>query len=50
VFAVPFTTNAASCRALEKAGYEREGTMRRSAIKDGRVMDQYLYAKVRSGR
>ena len=50
VFAVPFTTNLASCRALEKAGYEREGTMRRSAIKDGRIMDQYLYARIRAGR
>lgn len=50
VFAVPFTTNVASCRALEKAGYEREGTMRRSAIKDGRIVDQYLYARVRTGR
>lgn len=47
VFAVPFTTNTASCRALEKAGYEREGLMRKSAIKDGRIRDQYLYAKVR---
>lgn len=50
VFAVPFATNVASCRALEKAGYEREGTMRRSAIKDGRVLDQLLYARVRTGR
>lgn len=50
VFAVPFTTNVASCRVLEKAGYEREGIMRRSAIKDGRIMDQYLYARVRTGR
>ena len=50
VFAVPFTTNVASCRALEKAGYEREGTMRRSAIKDGRILDQHLYARVRTGR
>jgi len=50
VFAVPFTTNVASCRALEKAGYDREGVMRRSAIKDGRIMDQYLYARVRTGR
>jgi [ribosomal protein S5]-alanine N-acetyltransferase len=50
VFAIPFTTNVASCRALEKAGYDREGTMRRSAIKDGRIMDQYLYARVRTGR
>jgi RimJ/RimL family protein N-acetyltransferase len=47
VFAVPFTTNVASCRVLEKAGYVREGTLRRSAIKDGRILDQFIYAKVR---
>ena len=44
VFAVPFAYNAASCRVLEKAGYVLEGRMRRSAIKDGVVMDQWLYA------
>jgi ribosomal-protein-alanine N-acetyltransferase len=47
VFAIPFTANAASCRALEKAGYQREGIMRKSAIKDGQVLDQFLYAAVR---
>jgi RimJ/RimL family protein N-acetyltransferase len=47
VFAVPFVGNAGSCRALEKAGYVREGIMLRSAIKDGRILDQYLYAAVR---
>jgi [ribosomal protein S5]-alanine N-acetyltransferase len=47
VFAVPFSENVASCRALEKAGYVREGLLRRSAIKDGRILDQYLYASVR---
>ena len=46
VFAVPFTTNAASCRVLEKAGFELEGTMRRSALKDGVLEDQFLYAFV----
>lgn len=46
VFAIPFTTNVASCRALEKVGYQREGMMRRSALKDGKVRDQYLYAIV----
>jgi RimJ/RimL family protein N-acetyltransferase len=45
VFAIPFVHNAGSCRALEKAGYEREGLMRRSAIKDGQILDQYLYAR-----
>ena len=47
IFAVPFVHNVASCRALEKVGYEREGLMRKSAIKDGVVHDQYLYARVR---
>ena len=46
VFAVPYEWNAASLRVLEKAGYVCEGRMRRSAIKDGRVVDQYLYAHV----
>lgn len=47
VFAVPFTTNIGSIRALEKAGFQREAIMRRSAIKDGTVRDQFLYAIVR---
>ena len=45
VFAVPFAHNTASARVLEKAGYRREARMRRSAIKDGVVLDQFLYAK-----
>lgn len=44
VFAVPFATNAASCRVLEKAGFVVEGRLRRSAVKDGVVVDQWLYA------
>ena len=44
VFAVPFATNAASHRVLEKAGYVREGTLRRSAVKDGVLLDQLLWA------
>lgn len=47
VFAVPFVCNPASARVLERAGYEREGTLRRSAVKDGVVLDQHLYAAVR---
>lgn len=43
VFAVPFARNPASCRVLEKAGYVREGVMRHSALKDGRLLDQQLY-------
>ena len=44
VFAVPFAWNAASCRVLEKAGYVLEARLRKSAIKDGRLIDQFQYA------
>ncbi|RJS22645.1 GNAT family N-acetyltransferase [Corallococcus sp. H22C18031201] len=47
LFALPFADNTASCRVLEKAGFQREGLLRRSAVKDGRVRDQYLYARLR---
>ena len=42
-----FSHNVASMRVLEKTGFEREGLLRRSAIKNGVVLDQVLYAKVR---
>src|SRR6266446_2675629 len=38
LFAVPFAYNTASCRVLEKAGYVLEAQLRRSAIKDGRIV------------
>jgi RimJ/RimL family protein N-acetyltransferase len=47
VFAVVFERNAASRRVLEKAGFALEGRLRRSAIKDGRVLDEVVYARVR---
>lgn len=44
IFALPFAWNEASCRVLEKAGYVLEARLRRSAIKDGRIVDQMQYA------
>jgi RimJ/RimL family protein N-acetyltransferase len=44
LFALPFAHNAASCRVLEKAGYVLEARLRKSAIKEGRVVDQLQYA------
>ena len=44
IYAVPFADHPASIRVLEKSGYVKEGVMRRSAIKDGKVRDQALYA------
>ena len=42
-----FAWNPASMRVLEKAGYEREGVLRHSAVKDGRVTDQVIYSSIR---
>lgn len=50
VFAVPFAHNAASRRVLEKVGYALEGVMKQSAIKDGVILDQYLYAAYADSR
>ena len=44
LYAVPFADHAASVRVLEKAGYVREGHLRQSAIKDGKIRDQLLFA------
>jgi len=44
VYALPFADNRASVRVLEKAGYTLEGHLRQSAIKDGTIRDQLLYA------
>jgi ribosomal-protein-alanine N-acetyltransferase len=43
VFALVFADNTPSIRLLEKCGYVREGFLKKSAIKDGVVLDQYLY-------
>lgn len=44
VFALPFATTTRSVRVLEKAGYVLESVMRHSAVKEGVVLDQFLYA------
>jgi RimJ/RimL family protein N-acetyltransferase len=41
-----FAWNPASMRVLEKCGYQREGILRKSAFKDGEVIDTMLYARV----
>ena len=46
IYALPFSANTASHRVLEKAGYVREGLLRRSAIKNGVVQDQVLFAAI----
>jgi RimJ/RimL family protein N-acetyltransferase len=42
-----FAWNPVSMRVLEKAGFVREGVLRRSAFKDGEFVDTVMYARVR---
>ena len=46
VFAEPYITNPASARVLEKAGFIREGILRSNVLKDGKILDQFLYSFV----
>lgn len=48
IFAEPFAYNAASCRVLEKAGFELEGILRSNAVKNGKVVDMKMYALIKS--
>lgn len=44
IYAEPFAYNIASCRVLEKAGFQYEGTLRSNAVKKGRVIDMKMYS------
>lgn len=45
--ATVLSSNPASARVLEKSGFEREGTLRRAAIKRSEVLDLWMYAMLR---
>lgn len=47
IYAEPFAHNAASCRVLEKVGFQCEGTLRCNAVKNGKVLDMKLYSKLK---
>lgn len=47
IFAEPFAYNTASCRVLEKSGFELEGILRKNAVKNGKVLDMNLYSRIR---
>ena len=48
IFAEPFAYNAASCRVLEKAGFQYEGTLRNNAVKNGKVIDMRMYSLLKT--
>ena len=47
LYAHVFEWNQASARVLEKAGYVFEGRSRKSVTKEGKTIDQLMYAMVR---
>jgi len=44
IYAEPFAYNTGSCRVLEKAGFQYEGTLRSNAVKNGKVIDMKMYS------
>ncbi len=44
IYAEPFAYNIASCRVLEKAGFQYEGTLRNNAVKNGKIIDMKMYS------
>lgn len=48
IYAEPFAYNAASCRVLEKAGFQYEGTLRSNAVKNGKVIDMKTYSLLKT--
>lgn len=49
LYAGIFSTNLASARVLEKAGYTCEGTHRSHVVKNGEILDELVYARLRPG-
>jgi len=47
VYAEPFASNAASIRVLERALFFYEGRLRAHVLKNGKLLDAVVYAKVR---
>ena len=48
IYAEPFSYNAGSRRALEKAGFCCEGTLKNNAVKNGKLVDMTLYSLTRT--
>lgn len=44
IYAEPFAYNIASCRVLEKVGFQYEGTLRNNAVKNSKVIDMKMYS------
>ena len=48
IYAEPFEYNIASCRVLEKVGFQYEGTLRNNAVKNGKIIDMKMYSLLKT--
>lgn len=48
LYAMPYAHNIGSIKVLEKVGFQREGLLRWSAVKDGVVLDKLVYSYLSS--
>jgi len=44
IYAGVYSNNRASMRVLEKAGFTREGVLRKAAFKDGKILDEVRFS------
>ncbi len=49
IYSAVFEGNHGSVRVLEKSGFQREGCLQASVFKNGRIMNQLLYARIKDG-
>ncbi|MCK9413985.1 MAG: GNAT family N-acetyltransferase [Prolixibacteraceae bacterium] len=47
IYSGVFEFNAASQRVLEKSGFKLEGIFEKSVIKDGKILNEYRYSKLK---
>lgn len=47
IYAEPFADNSASCRVLEKTGFQFEGILKSNAVKNGKIIDMKMYALIK---
>lgn len=43
-----FSINERSIKIFENLGFNREGTLRNSVLKNGQYVDEYIYARLNS--
>lgn len=47
LYAIVFEWNCSSAHVLEKAGYTLDARLRKSVVKNGQVIDSFLYSKIK---